>query len=58
MKNISKERLMEVEIPWLSLDEQNRISVALSDIDALIVNLEKLDCQEKGHQAGVQCRNC
>lgn len=52
MKNISKERLMEVEIPWLSLDEQNRISVALSDIDALIVNLEKLIAKKKDIKQG------
>lgn len=52
MKNISKERLMEVEIPWLSLDEQNRISVALSDIDALIVNLEKLIAKKKAIKQG------
>lgn len=52
MKNISKERLMEVEIPWLSLDEQNRISVALSDIDALIVNLEKLVEKKKAIKQG------
>lgn len=52
MKNISKERLMEVEIPWLSLDEQNRISVALSDIDALIANLEKLITTKKAIKQG------
>ena len=52
MKNISKERLMEIDIPCLSLDEQNRISAALSDIDTLIANLEKLIAKKKAIKQG------
>ena len=52
MKNISKERLMEIDIPCLSLDEQNRIAAALSDIDTLIANLEKLIAKKKAIKQG------
>ena len=52
MKNISKERLMEIDIPCPSLDEQNRISAALSDIDTLIANLEKLIAKKKAIKQG------
>ena len=52
MKNISKERLMEIDIPRPSLDEQNRISAALSDIDTLIANLEKLIAKKKAIKQG------
>ena len=52
MKNISKERLMEIDIPCLSLDEQTRMSAALSDIDTLIANLEKLIAKKKAIKQG------
>ena len=42
MKNISKERLLEIRIPRPSIEEQKSIVEAISDIEALIYNLEKL----------------
>lgn len=43
---------MEIDIPCPSLDEQNRISAALSDIDTLIANLEKLIAKKKAIKQG------
>lgn len=42
MKNISKEVLLSLEIPYPKFDEQEKIATALSDTDALISELEKL----------------
>ena len=42
MKNISKERLLEIRIPRLSIEEQKIIVEAISDIETLIYDLEKL----------------
>lgn len=42
MKNISKERLLEIRIPRPSIEEQKFIVKAISDIEALIYGLEKL----------------
>lgn len=42
MKNISKERLLEIRIPRPSIEEQKFIVKAISDIEALIFDLEKL----------------
>lgn len=42
MKNISKERLLEIRIPRPSIEEQKYIVKAISDIEALIYDLEKL----------------
>ena len=41
MKNISKERLLEIRIPRPSIEEQKFIVKAISDIEALIYDLEK-----------------
>lgn len=42
MKNISKERLLEIRIPRPSIEEQKFIVKAISDIETLIYDLEKL----------------
>lgn len=42
MKNISKERLLEIRIPRPSIEEQKIIVEAISDIETLIYDLEKL----------------
>lgn len=42
MKNISKERLLEIRIPRPSIEEQKFIVKVISDIEALIYDLEKL----------------
>lgn len=42
MKNISKERLLEIRTPRPSIEEQKFIVKAISDIEALIYDLEKL----------------
>lgn len=42
MKNISKERLLEIRIPRPSVEEQKYIVEAISDIEELIYDLEKL----------------
>ncbi|WP_336139039.1 restriction endonuclease subunit S [Acinetobacter ursingii] len=42
MKNISKEILLSLEIPYPKFDEQEKIATALSDTDSLISELEKL----------------
>lgn len=47
MKNISKERLLEIRIPLPSLGEQQKIAEALSDMDELIAALEKLIAKKK-----------
>ena len=41
MKNISKERLLEIRIPRPSIEEQKFIVKAISDIEAIIYDLEK-----------------
>ena len=52
MKNISKDRLLEIFIPKPKIDEQKRIAEALSDIDALINNLEELVAKKKAIKQG------
>lgn len=42
MKNISKERLLEISIPEPPIDEQKIIVEAIADIEILICDLEKL----------------
>lgn len=42
MKNISKERLLEIRIPRPSIEEQKFIVEAISDIETIIYDLEKL----------------
>jgi len=42
MKNISKERLLEIRIPRPFIEEQKFIVEAISDIETLIYDLEKL----------------
>lgn len=42
MKNISKEHLLEIRIPRPSIEEQKFIVEAISDIETLIYDLEKL----------------
>ena len=42
MKNISKERLLEIRIPRPSIEEQKFIVETISDIEKLIYDLEKL----------------
>ena len=42
MKNISKERLLEIRIPRPSIEEQKFIVEAISDIEAFIYDFEKL----------------
>ncbi len=57
MKNISKERLLEIRIPRPSIEEQKFIVKAISDIEALIYDLEKLIKKNKTFLLG-QCKVC
>lgn len=52
MKNIAKERLLEIAVPKPSFPEQCRIAEALSDMDALISSLEKLIAKKKAVKQG------
>ena len=52
MKNIAKERLLEIGIPKPTIPEQHRIAEALSDFDELIASLEKLIEKKKAIKQG------
>ena len=52
MKNIAKDRLLEILIPKPTLREQQRIAEALSDMDELIASLEKLIAKKKAIKQG------
>lgn len=52
MKNIAKDRLLEIAVPKPSLAEQRRIAEALSDMDELIASLEKLIAKKKAIKQG------
>lgn len=52
MKNIAKERLLEISIPKPPCPEQQRIAEALSDMDELISSLEKLIEKKKAIKKG------
>ena len=52
MKNIAKERLLEISIPKPPCPEQERIAEALSDMDELISSLEKLIEKKKAIKQG------
>lgn len=53
MKNIAKDRLLEIMIPKPTLPEQEYIAKALSDIDELIASMEKLIAKKKAVKKGV-----
>lgn len=53
MKNIAKERLLEIGIPKPTIPEQHRIAEALSDVDELIASLEKLIEKKKVVKHGI-----
>lgn len=52
MKNIAKDRLLEIAVPKPPRPEQERIAEALSDIDELIASLEKLIAKKKAIKQG------
>lgn len=52
MKNIAKERLLEIAIPKPRIQEQQHIAEAISDIDELVVSLEKLIEKKKAIKQG------
>lgn len=52
MKNISKERLLEIKIPRPSLDEQRHIAAVLADLDNLIHLEEKQIVKKKAIKQG------
>lgn len=52
MKNIAKDRLLEISIPKPTLPEQQHIAEALSDMDELIASLEKLIVKKKTIKQG------
>ena len=52
MKNIAKDRLLEILIPKPTLPEQQRIAEALSGMDELIASLEKLIAKKKAIKQG------
>ena len=52
MKNISKEKLLEILIPFPSSEEQTAIATALSDADGLITGLEKLIAKKRNIKQG------
>lgn len=52
MKNIAKDRLLEISIPKPMLPEQQRIAEALSDMDELIASQEKLIAKKKAIKQG------
>ena len=57
MKNISKERLLEIRIPRPSIEEQKFIVKAISDIEALIYDLEKLIKKKQNIFTGTMAKN-
>lgn len=52
MKNIAKDRLLEISIPKPTLPEQQHIAEALSDMDELIASLEKLIAKKQAIKQG------
>lgn len=42
MKNISKDQIVNIKVPYLGSKEQTAIAVVLYDIDDLITSLERL----------------
>ena len=52
MKNIAKDRLLEIAVPKPPRPEQERIAEALSDMDELIASLEKLIAKKKAIKQG------
>lgn len=52
MKNIAKERLLEIAIPKPLVQEQHHIAEAISDIDELIASLENLIKKKKAIKQG------
>jgi len=52
MKNIAKDRLLEIAVPKPPRPEQERIAVALSDMDEMITWLEKLIAKKKAIKQG------
>lgn len=52
MKNIAKERLLEISIPKPPFPEQQRIAETLSDVDEMIASLEKLIEKKKAIKQG------
>lgn len=52
MKNIAKDRLLEITIPKPALPEQELIAEALSDIDELISSLEEMIAKKKAIKQG------
>ena len=55
MKNISKERLLEIRIPRPSIEEQKFIVEAISDIETLIYDLEKLIKKKRNLDLQYKC---
>lgn len=56
MKNISKERLLEIRIPRPSIEEQKFIVKAISDIEALIYVLMKMIGADDNLEKAIQCQ--
>lgn len=56
MKNIAKERLLDISVPKPPIQEQERIAEALSDVDALITSLEKLIAKKRAIKQGTMQR--
>ncbi len=52
MKNIAKEKLLDISVPKPPIQEQERIAEVLSDVDTLIVSLEKLIVKKKAIKQG------
>lgn len=52
MKNISKERLLEIEIPRPPISEQENIAAVLSEVDELINLIEKQISKKKAIKQG------
>ncbi len=52
MKNIAKDRLLEISIPKPTLPEQQRIAEVLSDMDEQIATMQKLIAKKKAIKQG------
>lgn len=52
MKNITKAQILSLKIPFPNLAEQKAIATALSDMDDLILSLEKLISKKKSIKQG------
>lgn len=53
MKNISKDRLIEVSIPKPDLEEQKQIAEAICNMDELVDNLTRMIAKKKNIRRGV-----